>query len=191
MRTREDWQQRHAARPERGAPSAFVAEHVARRAAASPGGRALDLACGSGRHTALLAASGFRAVALDQSGAACARVAHEVRGAHPVVADALALPFADATFDVVVQTLFLERALFPRLLGVLAPGGVLLAETFLVAQHEATGHPRREYCLDPGELVRLCMTVPGVRVAVVDAREGPVKCPDGVRHLAAVAICKQ
>lgn len=187
MSGREEWERRHRARPERGAPSEFVARHVARLAHTSAGGAALDVACGAGRHSALLVEHGFRTFALDRSVAACKRVAAEIPGVVAVVGDALALPFADTRFAVIVVTSFLERAIFPRLLDLLAPGGLLLAETFLVAQHDATGHPRREWCLAPGELVKLC-TTSGRRVAVVDAREGPVATPGGTQHLASVAV---
>jgi len=107
---------------------------------------------------------------------------------HAVAADALALPFRTTSFAVIVQTLFLERAIFPALFSLLAPGGVLVAETFLLAQHEATGHPRREFCLAPGELVRLCTD--GGATRVLDAHEGPVPTAGGISWLASIAACK-
>jgi SAM-dependent methyltransferase len=184
---RDSWQARHAARPERPAPSPFVAELAAGVARSAPGARALDLACGSGRHAALLASHGFRTFALDVASAACRRVAAEIAGVHAVVADASALPFAPRTFDVVVQTLFLDRTVLPRLVELLAPGGVLIAETFLRAQHDATGHPRLEFCLAPGELVQLC-TSSVVPVQVLAVREGPVERNGDAVHLASVAV---
>ena len=45
--------------------------------------------------------------------------------------------------------------LFPRLVKAVAPGGVLVYETFLVSQAER-GHPRNPaFLLEPGELPRL------------------------------------
>lgn len=189
MSDRERWQARHAAHPGRAAPSAFVATHVTRRAQTGACGRALDLAAGAGRHTALLHAAGFETVALDHAIAACRRAVGEVPGASAVVADATRLPFRPGSFDVIVQTLFLERAIFPDLLRLLAPGGLLLVETFLVAQHEATGHPRLDFCLSPGEL-RSLLTHSGEPVQVLVEREGPVAQGNRIFHLASVAACK-
>jgi len=187
---RERWQGRHAARPPRAAPSAFVREHVTQRARSTArSGRALDVACGAGRHAALLAEAGFQTVAVDHAALACRRVADEVPGVRAVVADAGLLPFRARSFDLVVQTLFLDRTLFPKLLRLLAPGGLLLAETFLLAQHEATGHPRREFCLAPGELLTL-VTGTDETVRVVAERAGPVATGDATSHLASIAVCK-
>lgn len=189
MRHRADWQARHRARPMRSAPSAFVVRHAGELARRSPGARALDVACGSGRHTALLAELGFRTVAFDHASAACARVARENPRVDVVVADASALPFHDATFALIVQTRFLDRAILPDLFRLLRPGGVLLIETFLVAQHEATGHPRREFCLEAGELEKLCRAAP-YRIEVLECREGRVGDGDGAAQLGAIAVCK-
>jgi demethylmenaquinone methyltransferase / 2-methoxy-6-polyprenyl-1,4-benzoquinol methylase len=78
-----------------------------RRAAAAatrlaPEGSALDVACGSGRLTALLAAraAGGRVVGLDFSEAMLARARHDHPGIEFQAGDALELPFADGTFDV-------------------------------------------------------------------------------------------
>lgn len=189
MSDRDRWQQRHAARPPRAAPSAFVQAQVTQHARSGGRGRALDLACGSGRHAVLLAESGFETVAVDHAAQACRRVADDTPQVHAVVADASRLPFRATTFDVIVQTLFLDRSLFPTLLRLLTPGGLLVAETFLLAQHEETGHPRREFCLAPGELNAL-VTRTGEAVRVVAEREGPVARDDGILHLASIAVCK-
>lgn len=186
---RARWEVRHGERPERDAPSPFVERHVAELARRSRGGRALDVACGSGRHAILLAEHGFRTVAFDLAQSACKRLLHDAPNVRTVVADAGSLPFRATTFALIVQTRFLDRALLPHLIRLLAPGGVLLIETFLVAQHEATGHPRREFCLEPGELEILCRGA-GIAIEVVDRREGPERPGTDATHLAAIAVCK-
>jgi SAM-dependent methyltransferase len=186
---RDRWQQRHAGRPPRAAPSAFVQAQVTQLERDGRRGRALDLACGAGRHAALLAESGFETIAVDHASQACRRVAGDAPQVRAVVADAGRLPFRAATFDVIVQTLFLDRSLFPALLALLTRGGLLLAETFLLAQHEQTGHPRREFCLAPGELHAL-VTRTGEAVRVVAEREGPVASGESILHLASIAVCK-
>ncbi len=151
------------------------------------GGRALDVACGSGRHAILLAEHGFRTVAFDHAVAACRRLADDDARVCCVVADAARLPFRDTSFAMIVQTRFLDRAIVPDLLRLLVRGGLLVVETFLVAQHEATGHPRREFCLEPGELEALCR---GADVEVVEQREGLTREGHDAVHLAAIAVCK-
>ena len=67
-----------------------------------PRGRALDVGCGEGRTTRDLVARGHRVVAVDSS----ATLVRHARAADPdgvyVLADAAALPFPDASFDLVV-----------------------------------------------------------------------------------------
>jgi SAM-dependent methyltransferase len=65
-------------------------------------------------------------------------------------------PFAGRTFDGVVVTNYLWRPLMPSLVASLAPGGVLLYETFAVG-NETVGKPSRpDFLLRPGELLRMC-----------------------------------
>jgi hypothetical protein len=53
----------------------------------------------------------------------------------------------------------LWRPLWPRLLESLAPGGVLIYETFATGQ-ETIGKPSRpEFLLRPGELLTLCQSL--------------------------------
>jgi SAM-dependent methyltransferase len=60
------------------------------------------------------------------------------------------------TFDVVVVTNYLWRPLIPTLLQSLAPGGLLLYETFAIG-NESVGKPSRpDFLLQSGELLHLC-----------------------------------
>src|SRR6185295_3932687 len=64
-------------------------------------------------------------------------------------------PLPGAEFDAVLVTNYLWRPLFPALLAAVAPGGLLVYETFAQG-HEALGRPRRpEFLLRPGELLEL------------------------------------
>lgn len=59
-------------------------------------------------------------------------------------------------FDVVVVTNYLWRPLFPTILQSLAPGGLLLYETFALG-NETVGRPRRpDFLLQPTELLQVC-----------------------------------
>lgn len=185
MTDRTTWSERHERRAPTSPPSPFVRARAQAVAARAPNARALDLACGSGRHARLLAGLGFQTIALDFAMPALRRVHDRERGVLAVAADATRLPLSEGCFDLVVQTCFLERALFPALARVLRPGGVLVVETFAVAQFEATGHPRREFCVAPGELARLCgPDGAGLEiVATESANRGDDRHP---RHLDAV-----
>ena len=99
----------------------------------APGGTALDVACGSGRHAALLAELGFRTVAFDHASEACRRVAQENPRVRVVVADASAPPFHDATFraapsDEVGARLSARRPASRLTLGRLAQAPEVVAE---------------------------------------------------------------
>ncbi len=150
-----------------------------------PGGTALDLACGSGRHLRWLAAQGFRVTGVDRDAAALAPLAAV---AEVVVADIESgpWPLGDRRFDAVVVTNYLWRPLLPRIAGALADDGVLLYETFASGQ-QLIGRPSRpEFLLEPGELLA---AFAGLRVvAFEDGFEQPPggAAPRFVQRLAAV-----
>jgi SAM-dependent methyltransferase len=152
------------------APAAWLVTH---RAMLPPAGRALDVACGHGRHAVWLAQQGFATTAIDRDPAAVAaldaRARHEQLPLSPLTMDLEgdAVTLGEAVYDVIVVVHYLHRPLFPALLAALAPGGVLVYETFTVAQ-AARGRPTNPaFLLEPGELRRL---VAGLEI--LDAREG-------------------
>lgn len=85
-------------------------------------------------------------------------VASAVRWGHTVQADIEAgtWPFAGETFDAVVVANYLWRPRLPDIVAAVAPGGVLLYETF-AAGNETIGKPSRpDFLLQPGELLAAC-----------------------------------
>ncbi len=133
-----------------------------------PGGpRALDLACGSGRHTRWLVRQGCHVTAVDRDAEALATLADLAPMARTVAADVEGgpWPLPSQTFDAVVVTNYLWRPLWPQILASLAPGGVLVYETF--AHGNATvGKPSRpDFLLQPGELLQVCA---GLRVVAYE-----------------------
>jgi len=102
-------------------PSPFVVEVVRDL----PAGRALDLACGAGRHAHWLAERGWDVVAVDNSDEALTQVrVPKLR----LDLEREPLPFPDASFDLVLIVRFLHRPLFDEAERVLRPGGVLVLE---------------------------------------------------------------
>ena len=124
-----------------------------------PGARVLDVACGSGRHMRWLAQQGHVCTGIDRSAdalASASRYGSTVQadienGPWPLLVNGRPQPF-----DGVLVTNYLWRGLFAVLLQSLAPGGVLLYETF-AAGNETVGKPANpDFLLQPGELLRLC-----------------------------------
>ncbi len=172
--------------PSAGEPSPFVERHVIEMTRARPRPLALDLACGRGRHAGLLADHGCRVIALDRDREnlrAAARLAPSIQA---LEADAGRLPLRRGVFDLIVQTRFLDRALFAELARLLKPDGLLVVETFGIEQFEATGHPRAAFCLGPGELRKL-VTAGGVGLRVIDAQDTDRGLPEAPMHLRAIA----
>ena len=114
----------------------------------------LDVACGSGRHVRWFAQRGAVVTGVDRDAAAT----QDLHGiAEIVVADIEGgpWPFAGRRFDAVVVTNYLWRPRLPDIVASVAPGGMLIYETF-AAGHETIGKPSRpDFLLRPGELLRV------------------------------------
>ncbi len=124
----------------------------------APGGSVLDVACGHGRHMQWLHAQGLKVVGVDREPQAIVQVA---AWGEAILADIEngPWPLPGRQFDALVVTNYLWRPLWPRLLESLAPGGVLIYETFATGQ-ETIGKPSRpEFLLRPGELLTLCQSL--------------------------------
>ena len=121
-----------------------------------PGGEVLDVASGHGRHARHLVQLGCRVVAADRDPAALASLA-AVPGVRSVHADleGAPWPFAAGGFDGVVVANYLHRPLFDVLIASLAPGGVLIYETFMQG-NERYGKPSNpDFLLHPYELLEV------------------------------------
>jgi len=133
--------------------SARPSEWVARFARLLPDGASvLDFACGSGRNLGPFAQRGARIVAADRDPAALAALPVE---AERVEADLEAdpWPFAARRFDAVVCCNFLHRPRLGLLFGLVAPGGLIIYETF-ARGNERYGKPSNPaFLLAPGELL--------------------------------------
>lgn len=122
--------------------------------------RVLDLACGDGRHSLAAAARGARVLGIDRDAdrIAAARDAASQRGLEITwkVID-LTGPWPDlGRFDAVLVFNYLDRERMPQVLDCVAPGGMLMMETFLEAQRELGWGPESDaHLLRDGELARL------------------------------------
>ncbi len=134
-----------------GAPSPWVMRFAA---LIPPGATVLDCASGGGRHARPLAALGLRVLAVDRDASALATLAG-TPGVEALAADLEAgdWPLAGRRFDAVVVVNYLWRPRFERLLDCVAPGGLLIYETFMLG-NERFGRPSNpDFLLRPGELL--------------------------------------
>jgi tellurite methyltransferase len=166
-----EWDARHreAAQNSPAEPASIVSEWLP----LLPSGPVLDLACGTGRHTLLLASQGMPVTAVDWSGTALDILedrAHKAkirvsrrdsaglkdsptRGIRLIQANLEEIRLPPASFSLILCLQYLQRFLFTHIVSALKPGGVLLFETFTRAQLSHTGGPRNPaYLLEPGEL---------------------------------------
>jgi SAM-dependent methyltransferase len=160
------------------APSPWIARFGALVPA---GGPVLDLACGRGRHLRWFAARGHPVLGVDRDADALA----SLQGVgETLLADIEngPWPLAGRRFAGVVVANYLWRPLFPRILEAVAPGGVLLHETFAQG-NETVGKPSRpDFLLAPDELLR---AYAGLRVVAYE--DGFLQSPERfVQRIAAV-----
>ncbi|HEX6382149.1 MAG TPA: methyltransferase domain-containing protein [Acidimicrobiia bacterium] len=151
-----------------------------------PGGRVLDVACGAGRHARSFLQQGHPVTVVDRDTSGVADL-----GEHPNV-EILEFdleagkpwPFAGRVFEGVVVTNYLWRPILADIVASVAPGGVLLYETF-ARGNEQFGHPRNpDFLLRPGELLD---AVRGeLRVVAYEDRIVEEPDPKAVQRIAAV-----
>ena len=122
-------------------------------------GRALDLACGLGGNSILLAQQGLKIDALDIADvpiAALQDVALKQQlSIQAEVRDVEANPPLPETFDVIVVSYFLDRGIIPALIQALKPGGLIFYQTFTHQRVSDRGPQRAEFRLADQELLHL------------------------------------
>ena len=125
---------------------------------APPGSTALDVACGAGRHLRWMHQHGHPTVGVDRSADAVAACAAWGENHCADIEDG-PWPFAGRQFGAVIVTNYLWRPLLPLLVDSVAPGGVLIYETF-ASGNETVGRPARaDFLLQPGELLAASATL--------------------------------
>ena len=130
----------------------------------APGASVLDVACGSGRHMRWFGGRGHPVTGVDRSQEAIDAAASFGRTVQADIEDG-PWPFEGQLFGAVVVTHYLWRPRLPDIVAAVAPGGVLLYETF-AAGNESVGKPSRpDFLLQPGELLAACA---GLRVVAYE-----------------------
>lgn len=158
----------HAFEPSPPLPLAL--DHLASTA----GARALDVACGAGRHALYLAGRGLRVTAVDWSESGLSLLSAEA--ARRGLSDRIEIVTADLeaggftpepfAFDLVCDFYFLHRPLFPALRDAVRPGGLFVASIHVDSPEGAASH---RFLLAAGELRA---TVEAWGFEIVHATEG-------------------
>jgi SAM-dependent methyltransferase len=123
----------------------------------------VDLACGRGRHALAAAELGARALGIDRDASALAQLRDAARprglqvlGVRADLEAGLGIPVKPASCGAILVFRFLFRPLAPAICQALAPGGLLLYETFTAEQRALGRGPRNPaFLLAPGELPTL------------------------------------
>jgi len=162
------------------APSAWVTRHAGLVPAT---GQVLDLAAGSGRHSIYFKKLGHDVLALDRDVSGLG----EIAGIEVMAADLETLggwPLGDRRFAGIIVTNYLHRPLFPSLTHALAPGGILIYETFAHG-NEHFGRPSNpDFLLQPGELLEVARAA-GLLVRAYEHGEVSEPRPAVIQRIAA------
>ena len=135
-------------------PAALLVENLS---LLPKGGKALDIAMGTGRNALYLASLGFRVTGIDLSAVAVEKCREKAERLdlpiEALVADLEHHPLPSEEYDLIVNFYYLQRSLVPQILAALKPGGVLVFETFTIDQLQFGWGPKiPDYLLRPGEL---------------------------------------
>jgi SAM-dependent methyltransferase len=170
-----------AAHPSTVKPSPWIKEMIARF---EPDGslRLLDLAAGGGRHSKHLLDLGYRVLAVDRDIAGLAWLAGR-DGFEALACDlesGAPWPFAKERFAAVIVANYLHRPTLALTVSLVAPGGVLIYETFGTG-NEKFGKPSNPDFLARPHEVAEAAAAGGLRVMVDEQLETQTPRP-AVRH---------
>ena len=120
--------------------------------------KALDLACGTGRHAVYLAQKGYEVVAVDIAEAALEALCINAEAnavsekITPKLMDLETHIFDVASYDLIVMTNFLDRALIQETKRSLKKGGLYIVETYMFDEENEKENSNASNLLNAGEL---------------------------------------
>lgn len=124
-------------------------------------GYALDIACGVGRHSILLAHHGWKVTAVDSSEVGIeitkARAAENDVSVKAVVADLEKGEFTIPAnyYDLICDFYYLQRDLFPKIKEGIRAGGAFIGAIHIVGAKDDEEHMNPAFLLEEGELKEL------------------------------------
>ena len=123
---KERWDEKYQNDPIPDKPIELITKYT--KLATGP--KALDVACGMGRHSKYLASIGFNVDALDISSVAIEAL-QDIPHIHAQEVDFDTYTFPKEHYDLIICTFFLKREIFPKITEALKVGGIFIYETFL------------------------------------------------------------
>lgn len=154
----EKWNERYRQGEQREEPPLPL---LVRLAETRTPGRALDLACGWGRHAQRLAECGWQVTAVDASDVAIADLqAHAAKAGlriDALVADLESVDFGIELegYDLICDFFYLQRNLFPKIQQGVRPGGLFAEAIHMVDDDPQLKPMRASFLVQPGELREL------------------------------------
>ncbi len=150
---REKWNRKYQEKPallEERPPSEMLVRHLH----LVKGNCALDLACGSGRHTRFLAEKGFCVDAVDISSVALKRLAGKLKNSAVTLIEADLDDFTPkyGRYDLAVMTNYLDRPLIARTAQSLKSGACFFIETYMAHPQNEKKDSNPDFLLKAGEL---------------------------------------
>jgi SAM-dependent methyltransferase len=119
--------------------------------------RALDVACGAGRHVQLALERGYWVTGIDRDVSRVTAVPPPLGSRLELIAadleDGSAWPVVGRTFDAVIVTDYLHRRRLADIVAAVAADGVLIYETFAAGQARFGKPSNPAFLLNPGELL--------------------------------------
>jgi SAM-dependent methyltransferase len=124
---------------------------------------ALDLACGRAGNAQFLANKNFKVDAVDASSVLIeglkSYVVENELTINCVLRDIENDGLPTKKYDVIVVSYFLNRELFPSIIGALKPGGLLFYQTWSQLSIDDSGPKNPAFRLKSAELLRLCSSL--------------------------------
>ncbi|MAJ58815.1 MAG: hypothetical protein CBC48_01945 [bacterium TMED88] len=171
-------------------PSPLFLSQIDRLRRAGRMGPVIDVACGRGRHALPAARAGLPILGVDRSSNFLAELKNnalalgeDIPCLRTDLESSPHLPLREASCGAVLVFRYLHRPLCGVLADLLAPGGLLVYETFTEAQQtRAYGPSRPEFLLKKGELPLL---FPSLEVESYEELEHGRPRPDAIARLVA------
>lgn len=145
---KERWNIRHVKKPMKTTVAPILEKNIAHAKV----GTAIDVACGTGRNTHFLEALGFVVDAVDLSDYALSQI-KDTPNINKIETDLDTYNLEKNSYDLVVNTNYLNRRLMAQMSDALKEGGVIIFETFIVAHEQPqNGSMNPDYLLKENEL---------------------------------------
>jgi 2-polyprenyl-3-methyl-5-hydroxy-6-metoxy-1,4-benzoquinol methylase len=152
-RDREKWNRKYTQKPEL-LKRENIAKSVEKFYNLAPNSKALDIACGGGRHTIFLADRGFNVDAIDISDSAIEYLKDRVDSSRVnlINSDLDNYQFKKDSYGLILKINFLDRAVIERAKSALVDGGLFIVETYLEDNSNEKANSNPNFLLKKGEL---------------------------------------